>query len=204
MKSLYEWCIENNSTIYKELYSPTNDDLSHSISYGSTKKVLWKCKLNHIYEAAPNKRTSHGTGCPYCANKKILKGFNDVVTLYPEVLKEWDYSKNHVLPETVFPNSNKKYWFLCNKDHSYSKEMYHKINGSGCPYCANQKVLSGYNDLATTHPNISAEWDYEENVIKPNEIIKISNVKFEFFNKKEDIPIRADESPPKPFRIAII
>ena len=58
------------------------DDLSCNISYGSTKKVLWKCNLGHIYEAAPNHRTSSNTGCPYCANKKILKGYNDVVSLY--------------------------------------------------------------------------------------------------------------------------
>ena len=69
MKSLFEWCVENNSKIYKELYSETGDDLSCNISYGSTKKVLWKCNLGHIYEAAPNNRTSSNSGCPFCANK---------------------------------------------------------------------------------------------------------------------------------------
>lgn len=171
MKSLFEWCVENNSTIYKELYSATDDDLSCNISYGSTKKVLWKCNLGHIYEAAPNHRTSSNTGCPYCANKKILKGYNDVVSLYPDIVNEWDYNKNDLLPEDVFPSSNKKYWFICEKGHNYLKEMYHKTNGSGCPYCANQKILVGYNDLATTHPNIALECDLEKNILKPTEVM---------------------------------
>ncbi len=28
----------------------------------------------------------------------------------------------------------------------------------GCPYCSGRKVLAGYNDLATTHPDIAAVW----------------------------------------------
>ena len=30
-----------------------------------------------------------------------------------------------------------------------------------CPYCENKKVLAGYNDLKTTHPNIAKEWGIE-------------------------------------------
>lgn len=28
----------------------------------------------------------------------------------------------------------------------------------GCPYCSRRKVLAGYNDLATTHPDIAPMW----------------------------------------------
>ena len=31
-----------------------------------------------------------------------------------------------------------------------------------CPYCENKKVLAGYNDLKTTHPNIAKEWGDRE------------------------------------------
>ncbi len=30
--------------------------------------------------------------------------------------------------------------------------------GVGCPYCAGTAVLPGFNDLATTHPDLSSEW----------------------------------------------
>ena len=32
-----------------------------------------------------------------------------------------------------------------------------------CPYCKNRKLLCGFNDLATTHPELVAEWDWERN-----------------------------------------
>lgn len=31
----------------------------------------------------------------------------------------------------------------------------------GCPYCKSSKLLRGFNDLATTHPELVAEWDFE-------------------------------------------
>ena len=35
------------------------------------------------------------------------------------------------------------------------------IKDGSCPYCENKKVLAGYNDLKTTHPNIAKEWGIE-------------------------------------------
>ena len=35
------------------------------------------------------------------------------------------------------------------------------IKDGSCPYCENKKVLVGYNDLKTTHPNIAKEWGIE-------------------------------------------
>ena len=35
--------------------------------------------------------------------------------------------------------------------------------------------MNGYNDLATTHPYILKEWDYINNIIKPNEILYGTN-----------------------------
>ncbi|MFM7785036.1 MAG: hypothetical protein ACKPE6_10410, partial [Gammaproteobacteria bacterium] len=34
--------------------------------------------------------------------------------------------------------------------------------GSGCPYCIGKKILAGFNDLSTTHPELATEafkWD---------------------------------------------
>ena len=32
------------------------------------------------------------------------------------------------------------------------------INKTGCPYCSHNKVLAGFNDLATLLPDVAAEW----------------------------------------------
>ena len=51
---------------------------------------------------------------------------------------------------------------------SYIASVGSRIKGTGCPYCAGQKVLEGYNDLATTNPELLEEWDYQKNTIKSN------------------------------------
>jgi len=33
----------------------------------------------------------------------------------------------------------------------------------GCPFCANRKVLAGFNSIADTHPTLAAEFDEELN-----------------------------------------
>ena len=44
-----------------------------------------------------------------------------------------------------------------------------------CPVCSGQKVLVGFNDLATTRPDLAAEWNYERNDILPTQITKGSH-----------------------------
>ena len=44
------------------------------------------------------------------------------------------------------------------------------------PYCGDRKVLKGYNDLRTTHPEIAREWNKERNGdLKPTDAIASSN-----------------------------
>lgn len=50
----------------KNIIKPTD------ITPGSNKKVYWKCKYGHSWEATPNSR-KRGIGCPYCYRDKSLK-----------------------------------------------------------------------------------------------------------------------------------
>ena len=45
------------------------------VSFGSDKKVWWKCPLSHSWRASISKRTN-GTGCPYC--------YSEYGTSFPE------------------------------------------------------------------------------------------------------------------------
>lgn len=66
----------------------------------SHKKVWWKCPKGHRWEATVASRTKGGNGCPVCANRKIVEGYNDLQTLMPEVAKLWNYEKNGDLKPT--------------------------------------------------------------------------------------------------------
>lgn len=65
-------------------------------SAGSFQKAWWLCELGHSWEAVISSRTK-GNGCPYCANRIVLPGFNDLATLYPELAKQWHPTKNESL-----------------------------------------------------------------------------------------------------------
>ena len=42
--------------------------------------------------------------------------------------------------------------------------VYSRVHGNNCPVCSEQKVLVGYNDLATTHPLLLKEWHPSKNL----------------------------------------
>lgn len=136
-----------------------NDTLTpEDVVHRSNKKVWWRCSKNHEWEAEISDRVKGG-GCPYCGNKKVLSGFNDLATINPELAKEWDLERNHPLtPSDVLPGCGKKVWWTCNCNHYWDATIYHRSNGTGCPYCANQKIWKGDNDLATTRPDLAKEW----------------------------------------------
>lgn len=155
-----EWSEEN-------IIKPTQ------ITRGSVKKIKWVCPINssHKYESTPNDRTG-GKGCPYCAGRRVLKGDNDLQTLYPDIAKEWDYAKNGRLkPTEITAHNMKKVWWRCQKGHSYDMEVANKIkDGIECPICSNRRLLKGYNDLATLYPDIAKEWS-DENEISADAVV---------------------------------
>ena len=81
-----------------------------------------------------------GNRCPYCANQKVLAGYNDLATTNPELLEEWDYEKNgSFLPNDFTQSSNKKVWWKCNLGHEWLAAINSRNAGNGCPYCAKMK-----------------------------------------------------------------
>ena len=72
----------SNPDLVKEWDYDKNAPLTpDNIARAAKKKVWWKCAKGHSWEASINNRTSNGRGCPYCAGKKVLCGFNDLGTV---------------------------------------------------------------------------------------------------------------------------
>lgn len=163
--------------IAKEWDEGKNDLTPNDVSPGANHKIWWLCKQGHSYQAWITDRTGKKkTGCPYCAGKRALAGFNDLKTLFPDIAAEWDYEKNgDMRPEDFSAQNNKKVWWLCQKGHSYESTIGSrtaKRHQNGCPYCSNKKVLKGYNDLESIFPEISKEWDYELNEeLLPSDVV---------------------------------
>lgn len=127
---------------------------------GTRRKVWWRCPKGHSWRAAVYSRTTLGTGCPVCTGRQALAGENDLATLYPDIAAQWDEEKNGVLhPNNVTAGLNRRVWWKCEKGHSYRAMIAQRVQrGDGCPYCANRKVLPGFNDLATAAPLVAKQW----------------------------------------------
>lgn len=130
----------------------------------TTKKLWWLCPLGHSYAATGESRLA-GTGCPYCANKAVMQGFNDLETLNPSLAKEWDIEQNLPLrASNVVPGSSKKVWWRCQLGHSWKAMVVNRHRyESKCPFCSGRLPIVGETDLATTNPSLAKEWDVERN-----------------------------------------
>lgn len=86
--------LESEYPILAKEWHPTKNLplLPSDISVGSGIRVWWKCSRNHEWDAVINSRRQ-GSGCPYCAGQKPTVERN-FATVYPELLKEVDWSKN--------------------------------------------------------------------------------------------------------------
>ena len=173
-----EWNYEKNNPL-----KPTE------ISSGAGIKVWWKLPYDdpktgrHFdfeWEATVASRAG-GRGCPYLTNKMVYPGFNDLATTNPELVEEWNYEKNAPLKPTEISNrvGNKVWWIYPYDDPRTGKHfdfeweatVASRTAGAGCPFLVNQRIYVGYNDLATTNPELAAEWNYEKNApLKPTEV----------------------------------
>ena len=141
----------------------------NKITCGSHKKVWWKCpECGYKWQQSvvDISRNGHLPFCPLCTNRIVIKGKNDLASMYPKIAKEWDFSKNENLkPENVTFKYCKRVWWICPEGHSYEQRIDNRtLRNEGCPYCSGNRVLKGFNDLATTNPNLAKEWHPTKNL----------------------------------------
>ena len=138
---------EHNPELLDEWNYIKNDELGitpYSVSYGTEKKVWWICKKCGYswYSTIVSRTRKKGSGCPVCGHRIVVAGINDLATLYPDLIKEWDYEKNSKIdlcPNKVAHRSDKKAWWICPVcDLSYYSVIKNRTRGTNCPNCANE------------------------------------------------------------------
>lgn len=101
-------------------------------SFGSRYEATWRCELDHEYPMRVERRVQGG-GCPYCASRLLLIGFNDLQTKHPAVASEW--WGNAMEPFEVFPKADRKFTWKCKFGHVRNSYPIHRIKSGGCPEC---------------------------------------------------------------------
>jgi hypothetical protein len=89
-------------------------------------------------------------------------------------MRDWDYDNNKGLdPKKVGRGSHLEVSWKCHKcEYIWKAQIYNRANGKGCPCCSNRVVLPGINDLATTDPELAADWHPTLNEYKPTEVTR--------------------------------
>ena len=109
------------------------------VSVFSNRRVWWKCSRGHTWQAKISARVTRRSECPYCTNRKVLAGFNDLKTVEPLVAAQWHPDKNAPLePGMVLPGSTKRVWWRCTDGHEWKAVIYSRTGAQkcGCPVCA--------------------------------------------------------------------
>lgn len=140
--------------------------LPQDFLYGSAKSVWWRCEEGHQFKAKISNRNFSNSKCIYCVGKKVWSGENDFETQFPHLAETWDHERNETSPSEVAVSSQKKFWWRCEKGHSWLMAPGERRT-QNCAVCRGYQVWPGFNDLATTRPEILDRIDREKS---PDEI----------------------------------
>jgi len=168
-----------NKDLFNQLHPEKNKNLNIStISTGSHKKVWWICEKGHEWQTSVEKRSKNNNNCPICLNKKLLTGFNDVLTKDKKLANQWHPKLNRLKPDKVIYGSHLKIWWLCEKGHEWQAKISNRIIGTDCPFCNSKKIQINENDLKTKFPLISNQWNYKKNInLRPEQFLPGSNTR---------------------------
>ena len=158
-----DWAYDKNGNLTPGLFG-----------INSNEKVWWRChKCGHVWQTAIIHRAGkRNSGCPECSkiyrgksftrNKVIERG--SLADNCPDLLLQWDYSKNTLNPTEITVKYNKPVWWRCPKcNHSWSSSPNNRSKGVGCPCCSGRVPQIGVNDLKTVNPTLAQEWNYDRN-----------------------------------------
>jgi len=167
-------CLANVPTLAAQFDPDRNVGLTpNDVVAGTHKMIWWRCPEgpDHVWQA-----TGHGRlyfpGCPFCLGQR--SSCTNSLARFPMLVAEFHQTKNGDLtPEDVVAGTGKRLWWKCPKgsDHEWRATGAARMNGHGCPACAN-KLVTVSNSLSTTHPDLAAEFHPTKNGdLKPADLV---------------------------------
>lgn len=149
--------VNDLATTHPDLAAELEDiSLATKLKAGSSRKVRWVCSQNpnHKWTATPVARTAQGQGCPYCSGRRVDVGVTDLATTHPDLAKELVHSEDG-LKYTAGSEALVEWRCKNHPDHIWKATIYNRAHlGVGCPICDGKQVKAGFNDLATTRPDL--------------------------------------------------
>ncbi len=149
---------------------------------GSEKEVYWACSEGHVWKAAICSRTNpRESRCPICHPRTVTR-CGPMRPMDPALVQIWHPTKNlPVMPSEIACQSNKKFWWKCEKGHEWQCDPSHLnklVPLKRCPYC-NDRAVCGDNSLLARYPELAREWDHKLNFpLTPDQVLYCSGKKY--------------------------
>ncbi len=149
---------------------------------GSEKEIYWKCSDGHTWKSAISARTSaRESRCPIC-HPRIVFRQHPAQPMDSTLVELWHPIKNlPLVSDNVAGQSNKKFWWKCERGHEWqsSPSHLHRLSPSKrCPFC-NDRAVCTDNSLLTRSPELAQEWDSELNFpLTPDQVLYCSGKKY--------------------------
>ena len=142
-------CLKRICPEVAKMWHPTkNGELTpNDLTRAFNKLVFWRCEHGHDWQARVSPmlqsfdRKSAAKGCPFCNGKKASSDDNLWIKV-PDAAKLWDSERNApTRPCEVTPKSGKKFYWRCEKKHSWQTSVYDLVKsialyGGRCPKCS--------------------------------------------------------------------
>jgi len=179
----------------------------------SQMRVHWKCSVcMYEWQASVTNKTRGNSGCPKCAKRNGGRKADGTRQKHPTfaqakhaLLEQWDHNKNREngdSPDNTTLQSNKLIWWRCHacpkgQTHSWqarpSSRTSHR-KATGCPFCVGHKVCD-CNSLEAVCPDITADFDTEQNGVSPAQVTSSSGAKYSWLSdepgaKKRSVTLR--------------
>lgn len=156
-------------------YMRNNGSTPEDYVWKSEQEVYWLCSTCcYSWSARICSRTRpNGSGCPCCAGAVVVPGKNDLQTLRPDLAAEWSDQNTKKPSKYTVKSGERVMWRCATCGQTWSAIIANRTrsNGSKCPYCMRKRPSMGINDLATTHPAVAVEWDYDLNDDRPEDYL---------------------------------
>jgi rubrerythrin len=150
-------------------YDRNPDDLTPlTVRPYSSKKVYWinnsekrsiKSVITNMKKVGNKPKYLSGKGLSK-ERREQLKTVVNLLSVHPEIAKEWDYKKNLKAPEEYLDRPGTKVWWKCSYcNHSWDATIANRTTKlSKCPACNARKYKLYY-----YHPELEKEYDVNKN-----------------------------------------
>jgi hypothetical protein len=169
-----------------------HNKLPRQFHLNSHQKFWFDCiDCGHTFNKSLNDISNNNGWCGYCGNRLLCEN-GDCEFCYEKSFASvpksqyWNEQLNdNFTPRHIHKNSQKKYWFDCDKCNHSFEMMPNNVNyDAWCIYCAHLKLCvddkcKDCHDKSFASDAKSECWS-DENVVKPRQVFKNANRKYWF------------------------